>query len=46
MIGTLKTGNKALLGKELTTGIDCPQSVTLEGTSCLIVDGQAQANIL
>jgi hypothetical protein len=46
MNGTLKTGNKALLVEELTTGIDCPQSVMLEGTSCLIVDGQAQVNIL
>ena len=41
MNGTLHTGNKSVLDDILTTVIICPESVKKEGTSCLIINGQA-----
>lgn len=40
--GKLKSGNKALLSDVLTKNVECPMEITLEGTSCLIIDGQAR----
>ncbi len=39
--GTLRTGDKSLLVDMLTEGVDCPNSIHLDGSSCLIIDGQA-----
>ena len=44
MNGTLRIGSKSLLGDMLTAGITTPQYITIEGSSCLIIDGQAQVN--
>ena len=42
MNGTLNTGDKAILQKELIKDIVCPGNITLgENPSCLIIDGQA-----
>ena len=43
MNGTLRTGNKALLGDILTSGIECPSSINIDNkTACLLLDGQAR----
>ena len=44
MNGALRTGSKAMLSDELICGIMCPSSITPEGSSCLIIDGQALVN--
>jgi hypothetical protein len=44
MNGTLRTGNKSIIADMITDGIDCPEAIELyQGSSCLIVDGQALA---
>ena len=40
MNGTLRSGSKSLLADVLTKDIPCP-TISPEGTSCLIIDGQA-----
>ena len=37
----LRSGNKSVLAELVTTDVNCPTSITLEGTSGLIIDGQA-----
>ena len=38
----LRSGDKSYLQKRLLEGIDCPDSINLDGTSsCLLIDGQA-----
>ncbi|KAG1649705.1 UPF0764 protein C16orf89 [Nymphon striatum] len=37
----LRTGNKAILVDVMTKDIVCPPQVVLDGSSCLVVDGQA-----
>jgi hypothetical protein len=46
MNGTLRTGSKSLLADTLTAGITCPQSITIEDSSCIIFDGQALVNAI
>ena len=42
MNGSLRTGNKSVLIDKLTDGINCPESIDLNGkTACLVIDGQA-----
>eukprot|EP00112_Aurelia_sp_Birch-Aquarium-sp1_P026470 Seg940.1 transcript_id=Seg940.1/GoldUCD/mRNA.D3Y31 product="hypothetical protein" protein_id=Seg940.1/GoldUCD/D3Y31 len=42
MNGSLRTGNKSVLIEKLTEGINCPESIDLNGkTACLVIDGQA-----
>ena len=37
----LRTGNKSMLAEVLTEKVDCPDSLSLEGKSSLIIDGFA-----
>ncbi|KAG1713911.1 Lactosylceramide 1,3-N-acetyl-beta-D-glucosaminyltransferase [Nymphon striatum] len=37
----IRTGNKAILVDVMTKDIVCPPQVVLDGSSCLVVDGQA-----
>ena len=39
--GTIRTGNKSILVDVLTENIKCPESITLEGRSALLIDGFA-----
>jgi len=39
--GSLRTGNKSVLLEVTTQGVTCPAEVTIDGTSCLVIDGQA-----
>ena len=39
--GTMRTGNKSILVDVLTENIKCPESITLEGRSALLIDGFA-----
>lgn len=39
--GSLRTGNKAVLVEAMTQDVTCPAEVTIDGTSCLVIDGQA-----
>jgi len=39
--GSLRTGNKSVLLEVMTQGVTCPAEVTIDGTSCLVIDGQA-----
>ena len=38
----MRGGNKPVISDVLTSDIKCPTQVTLEQTSCLVVDGQAR----
>ena len=40
--GCLRSGNKAAFADVLISNIDCPSDITLEGRSCLVIDGQAR----
>ena len=40
--GDLRGGNKSVIADVMTSDIKCPTQVTLDGTSCLVVDGQAR----
>jgi hypothetical protein len=43
MNGSLRTGSKSLLADILTSNIECPATIDLEGrSSCLLIDGQAR----
>lgn len=43
MNGSLKTGNKSMLADILTSDIECPATIDLDGRSaCLVIDGQAR----
>ena len=46
MNGSLKTGNKYLFAKVLTSNVDCKQSFSLNGDSALIIDGITLVNSL
>ena len=37
----LRTGAKSILADVLLSGINCPESIEVEGSSCLIIDGNA-----
>ena len=41
MNGTLRTGQKSVLADLITSGINCPSEIELEGSSCLLIDGLA-----
>ena len=41
MNGKLSTGQKALLADVLTKGVECPNTITLQGSTCLLIDGMA-----
>ena len=35
----LKTGQKALLADVIVEGVECPSTIELHGSSCLLIDG-------
>ena len=39
--GSLRVGSKTVLTDVLTKDVTCPPEITLDGTSCLVIDGQA-----
>ena len=41
MNGQLRTGAKSILADVFLSGINCPESIDVEGSSCLIIDGNA-----
>ena len=41
MNGTLRTGKKSVLADLITSGINCPSEIELQGSSCLLIDGLA-----
>ena len=41
MNGTLRSGSKSILTEVITEGISCPPTLTITGSSNLVVDGQA-----
>ena len=41
MNGSLRTGKKSVLADLITSGINCPREIELQGSSCLLIDGLA-----
>ena len=41
MNGQLRTGARSILADVLLSGINCTESIEVEGSSCLIIDGNA-----
>jgi len=41
MNDTLRTGQKSVLADLITSGINCPCEIELQGSSCLLIDGLA-----
>ena len=39
--GSLRIGKKSVLADLITSGINCPSEIELQGSSCLLVDGLA-----
>lgn len=39
--GALHTPNKSLLADEMTKNIEMPRTITVDGPTCLVIDGQA-----
>jgi hypothetical protein len=39
--GKLRTGQKGALADVLTRGIECPSTIDLKGSACLMIDGMA-----
>lgn len=44
--GSLRVGNKTVLTYVMTKDVTCPTEITLDGTSCLVIDGQALVVVL
>jgi len=41
MNGSLRTGQKSVLADLITSGINCPREIELQGSSGLLIDGLA-----
>ena len=44
--GSLRIGKKSVLADLITSGINCPSEIELQGSSCLLIDGLALASAI